>query len=281
MFGDEIAALQERPDGVAVEFKLGSERRYDLVVGADGLHSGVRRLAFGPEEPFEHHLGYAVAAFEVEGYRPRDEDAYMMYCRPGRMVGRFTMRDQRTLFLLIFADESAALPATLEQQKAMLRERYGGARWECPEILDRLDRAEALYLDRISQIRMPTWSRGRVALVGDAAFCVSLAAGQGSALAMISAYVLAGELADANGRHDEAFSKYEARLRAYVELKQRGAQRFAAALAPRTALGLWFRNQVMSAFALPGLPKFAVGRELVDALQLPDYSWPRLRELAA
>src|SRR6185437_8941268 len=107
--------------------------------------------------------------------------------------------------------------------------------------------------DRVSQIRMDRWSQGRVALVGDAAFCVSLLAGQGSALAMISAYVLAGELMRARGRHEEAFARYEALLRAFISTKQRGAERFASAFAPKTRWGLQLRNQVIKAFAIPGL----------------------------
>ena len=111
---------------------------------------------------------------------------------------------------------------------------------------------------------MKSWSRGRVALIGDAAFCVSLVAGQGSALAMVSAYVLAGELAKAGGRHEEAFEKYEAFLRAYITTKQRGAERFAAVFAPRTQWGLWFRNQVIKTFAIPGLARLAVGSDIID-----------------
>ena len=160
----------------------------------------------------------------------------------------------------------------------MLRERYRDGKWECPRILDELDRTHELYFDRVSQIRMKSWSRGRVALVGDAAFCVSLVAGQGSALAMISAYVLAGELANAGGRHEEAFGKYETFLRAYIETKQRGAERFASIFAPRTQWGFWLRNQVIKAFAIPGLARLAVGREIIDTLRLPNYRWPPLFE---
>ena len=210
IFDNEIVGLQEQADFVQVRLKHAGERRFDLVIGADGLHSDVRRLAFGPQHQFEKQLGYVVAAFEVRGYRPRDEDVYVMYGQPGRMLGRFTLHDDRTLFLFVFAADSSSLPATLDLQKAMLRERYGDGEWECPRILDELDRTPELYFDRVSQIRMESWSRGRVALIGDAAFCVSLMAGQGSALAMISAYVLAGELAKAGGRHEEAFEKYEA-----------------------------------------------------------------------
>ena len=111
------------------------------------------------------------------------------------MVGRFTLRDDRTLFLFVFAVDGDPLPSTLDQQKAMLHGKYAAGGWECPSVLAELDRATELYFDRVSQIRMRSWSKGRVALIGDAAFCVSLLAGQGSALAMISAYVLAGELA--------------------------------------------------------------------------------------
>ena len=281
MFDDEIIGLQDRPDGVLVKFETAPERRFDLVIGADGLHSQVRRLAFGPQPQFEKQLGYAVAAFEVQGYRPRDEDVYLIYGQPGRMLGRFTLRGDRTLFLFVFVAGRVSLPATLDQQKAMLREIYRDGRWECPRVLDELDLADELYFDSVSQIRMDGWSRGRIALAGDAAFCVSLLAGQGSALAMISAYVLAGELANAGGRHEEAFGRYEALLRDYIGTKQRGAERFAAAFAPTTRSGLWFRNQVIKAFAVPGLARLAVGREIIDRLQLPNYRWPSLQELAA
>jgi 2-polyprenyl-6-methoxyphenol hydroxylase-like FAD-dependent oxidoreductase len=128
---------------------------------------------------------------------------------------------------------------------------------------------------------MPSWSRRRIALVGDAAFCVSLMAGQGSALSMAAAYVLAGELATAAGRHDEAFKKYETLLRAFIETKQRGAQRLSAVFAPKTRLGLFLRDQVIKACAIPGFAKLALGREIADFLELPDYRWPALARAAA
>jgi len=278
IFGNEIVGLQEHTDCVQVQFKHAGERRFDLVIGADGLHSNVRRLVFGPEDRFEKQLGYMVAAFEVRRYRPRDEDVYVIYSKPGRMLGRFALHDDRTLFLFVFAADVDPLPAMLDlpAQKAMLRESFGEGTWERTRILAELDRTQDLYFDRVSQIRTNSWSRGRVALAGDAAFCVSLMAGQGSALAMTAAYVLAGELAKASGQHEVAFSKYEELLRAYIEMKQRGAERFAAAFAPKTRWGLFLRNQVIKAFAIPGLARLAFGRDLIDTLQLPDYRWPRL-----
>ena len=278
MFCNEIVGLEEREDHVRVDFKQGGERQFDLVIGADGLHSQVRRLAFGPQHEFESRLGYAFAAFEAPGYRPRDEDVYVMYGRPGRMLGRFTLHGDKALFLFLFATGNEALPDTLEGQKAILRARYDDGGWECSRILDALDRTQELYFDSVSQIRMPSWSRGRIALVGDAAFCVSLLAGQGSALAMTAAYVLAGELTNADGRYDEAFPRYEAGLRTYIEIKQKGAQRFGGALAPKTRWGLWFRNQVMNAFAIPGVARLAAGREIIDILRLPAYRWQRAAE---
>ncbi|MGN6570172.1 MAG: FAD-binding domain [Pseudolabrys sp.] len=275
IFGDEIVALANHADHVAVRLKHGGERRFDLVIGADGLHSGVRRFAFGSQRQFEKHLGYVVAAFEAEGYPHSDEDIYVMHCEPGRMLGRVTLRDNRTLFLFVFAHQPGPHLPDATAQKALLHASFGGSHWECPQILAALDAASDIYFDRVSQIRMPRWSNGRVALIGDAACCVSLLAGQGTALAMLGAYVLAGELANAHGDHARAFGNYETKLRSYIEGKQAGAERFATAFAPRTRFGLWFRNRVLNLASLPGLAKLMVGRDIVETLKLPDYDWPR------
>jgi 2-polyprenyl-6-methoxyphenol hydroxylase-like FAD-dependent oxidoreductase len=283
LFGDEIVNLDERADDVRAQFTHAGGRTFDLVIGADGLHSNVRRLAFGPQRQFEKDLGYVVAAFETQHYRPRDENVYVIYSEPGQMLARFALHDDRTLFLFVFTRDHDSSPAVpdLEAQKAMLRERFGGAGWECGQILACLDRAEDLYFDPVAQIKMPSWSRGRIALVGDAAFCVSLMAGQGSALAMTAAYVLAGELAKADGQHEEAFGRYETLLRTFIDSKQRGAERFSSAFAPRTRFGLFVRNQVVRACAIPGAAKFALSRDIRDTLELPDYSWPALARAPA
>ena len=118
---------------------------------------------------------------------------------------------------------------------------------------------------------MPAWSRGRIALVGDAAFCVSLLAGQGSALAMTAAYVLAGELAASQHEPEEAFRQYEERLRPFIRSKQEAAVRFAAAFVPRTRLGVFLRNQVIKTFRVPAIAKIAIGRDIRDQLELPRY----------
>jgi 2-polyprenyl-6-methoxyphenol hydroxylase-like FAD-dependent oxidoreductase len=275
VFGDEVIGLQEEADSVQITFKRGSQRQFDLVVGADGLHSTIRRLVFGSQDQFEEPLGYTVAAFETSGYQPRDEDVYVTYCRPGRMLGRVALTEDRTLFLFVFATEFSARPEMLDTtgQKAMLRDVFGDGRWETSHILAELEQAQDFYFDRVSQIKMPTWSRGRVALVGDAAFCVSLMAGQGAALTMTAAYVLAGELGKMSQRHEKAFHNYERILRTFIESKQEGAARFASAFAPRTRWGLFLRKQIIKASAIPGVARLSFGRNIIDTLKLPDYDW--------
>ena len=136
LFGDEIVGLEEDANGVQVQFKHADERQFDLVIGADGLHSKVRELKFGPQNCFEKQLGYLVAAFEVRGYRPRDEDVYVIYSQPGRMLGRFALHGDRTLFLFVFTETERLSPiADLSVQKAILRERFNDGTWECPRIL--------------------------------------------------------------------------------------------------------------------------------------------------
>ena len=275
IFDDSVTGMEQDETGVHVTFEHGSEKDFDLVIGADGLHSRVRELAFGTESRFEKYLGYKAAAFEIAGYRPRDELVYMMYTEVGQQVGRFAMRDDRTMFLFIFADGQAARPANLPSQKAVLRERFGKSGWECPRILEALDGVDDLYFDRVSQIRMPaspgSWNRGRVALIGDAASCVSLLAGQGSALAMIAAYILAGELHRAKGNYAVAFRNYENLFGPFVLKKQEAALRFAGTFAPKSRLALFLRNQVFNLMKIPWVADLAVGSDFTDKIALPEY----------
>ena len=135
IFGDEIVGLQDDADRVLAQFERGAERWFDLVIGADGLHSGVRRLVFGPQQRFEKPLGYIVAAFEVRGYRLRDEEIYVIYSRPARMLARFALHDDRTLFLFVFTADAAALPIDEPpEQRAMLHEKFDNGNWECASI---------------------------------------------------------------------------------------------------------------------------------------------------
>lgn len=273
IFGDSITGIKQDADGVDVTFKQAPPRRFDVVIGADGLHSVVRKLVFGNQDRFEKFLGYLVAAFEVTGYPQRDEDVYVSYTTPGKQVARFSMRNNRTMFLFVFTDEKGIFnPDDNKACKEILREKFGNMGWECPQILAAMESCDELYFDRVSQIRMETWSRGRVGLVGDAAFCPSFLAGQGSALAMIAAYVLAGELGRPNASPEEAFKRYEAQLHPFMLAKQNAAEKFAGSFAPGTRLGLFLRNQITRAFSIPFLPKLLMGPSLLDRFDLPDYS---------
>jgi 2-polyprenyl-6-methoxyphenol hydroxylase-like FAD-dependent oxidoreductase len=183
LFGDTIKTIDQTKDGAHVTFEGAKERVFDIVIGADGLHSTVRRIAFGSQEKYEKRLGYMVAAFEVSGYKPRDDDVYVIYERTGRQIGRFALHADRTLFLFVVACDldRGSYPHTVDAQKSFIREAFANESWELPQILAALESCQEFYFDRVSQIRMNTWSRGRVGLIGDAAFCVSLLAGQGDA----------------------------------------------------------------------------------------------------
>lgn len=263
LFNDSITGIEQHDDGVQVAFEHASSRRFDLVIGAGGIHSPVRQLVFGPDIQFETDLGYRVAAFEAEAYRPRDELVYVAFSQPGRMVARFAMRNDRTLFLLVHSvdHQSGNEPQDLGEVKTLLRNVFGASRWECPAILAELDRVDQIYFDRVSQIAMDGWSAGRVALIGDAACCVSLLGGEGTGLAMLEAYVLARELTNAGTDYRRAFQRYEHTLRPLIEHKQRAARRFASAFAPKTSLGLWTRNQASKLLDIPALADRVIRRE--------------------
>ena len=272
IFGDTISRLEQTPDEVHVTFERHGSRTFDLVIGADGLHSRVRELVFGPEYQFERYLGIKVAAFEAQGYRPRDELVYVMYPQVGQEISRFSMRNDRTMFLFTFADRDPGIPFAQNEQKAVLRKRFGNSGWECEQILDALDGAHDLYFDRVSQIEMNgSWASGRVTVVGDAAFCVSLLGGQGSALAMTAAYILGGELHRANGQHEDAFAQYQQLFGPFVSMKQRAARRFAGAFAPRSTMSLFMRNALFRLFSIRWIANLVAGREFVDRIALPDY----------
>lgn len=151
-----------------------------------------------------------------------------------------------------------------------MRERFAQDGWECPQILERLDGVDDLYFDAVSQIRAPAWSRGRVALVGDAAYCPSLLAGAGAAFAMLGAFLLAGELQRADG-DPAALRAYEGRLRRYIERQQASAVRFASSFAPRTALGLSLRNAALNLMRIGPLGAWYARRAFANELELPAY----------
>jgi 2-polyprenyl-6-methoxyphenol hydroxylase-like FAD-dependent oxidoreductase len=266
---DTVRVLDDDGERVRVAFENGQPRDFDLVVGADGLHSQVRRLAFGHGEQFEKYQNMIVAVFDLEGYRPRDELVAVMHAEVGFQAVRVSLRDDVTMVVFTVRHDGSVPLESLAEQQALLRDRLTGAGWETPALIEAMPRATTFYFDAVSQIQMPFWTRGRVALVGDAAACPSLLAGQGSALAMVESYVLAAELARSDSDHVQAFVRYQDRLAPFLRSKQAAARRLGLAFAPRSRLQLLVRNTVMRLMGLPNVTELAMGRSFHDAIELP------------
>jgi 2-polyprenyl-6-methoxyphenol hydroxylase-like FAD-dependent oxidoreductase len=178
-FGDSIRTLDEDGDGIEVTFEHGPPRRFGLVVGADGLHSNVRRLVFGDEAPFRHYLGGYLGVFTLPNYRGL-KGRMVAWSAPGRTVAMYPVRqtgEARALFLFRAAEELHHDHTDLEARKRLLRQAFSERTWELPRILAELDSAPDFYFDSITQIRMPSWSKGRVTLVGDAGYSPAPAVG--------------------------------------------------------------------------------------------------------
>jgi 2-polyprenyl-6-methoxyphenol hydroxylase-like FAD-dependent oxidoreductase len=261
--------MNERGDAVEVRLASGGTREVDLVIGADGQHSHVRRLVFGPDAEYERDLGIAVCAFDLEGYPHRDVDVAVGHTEVGFQAVRLALRDGGTMFLLTFRHEGPIPVDDPEAQRDIVRRALAGAGGEVPGVLERMPEARTFYFDKALQIRMPAWTRGRVALVGDAGAAPSLLAGQGSALAMVEAYTLAAELDRTGGDHIRAFEAYERRLRPLILSKQDAATGLGVAFAPRSRMQLAVRNAIMKTMAVPFIARLAMGRSLRDQVELP------------
>ncbi|MGW5644689.1 FAD-dependent monooxygenase [Saccharopolyspora sp. NPDC003752] len=223
VFGDSINALQQDEHGVRVEFERGGFRTFDLVIGADGLHSTVRRLVFGSEQQFSTHLGQYLAIFPMANVLGLDD--WQVWFRDGTSGaggGVYPVRGNTELRVTLgFMSEPVTYDhRDTEQQKQIMAGRLSGLGWEVPKLLSAMAEAPDFYFDVMSQIRMDRWTTGRVALIGDAGYCASVLSGQGTSLALVGAYVLADELGRSGIDHTAAFAAYERRMRPFVALNQ-------------------------------------------------------------
>lgn len=242
LFGDSIAGLRDDGTGVDVDFSSGRTDRYDLVIGADGMHSAVRRLTFGAERQFLHHLGLYVALADLPDHSPSGR-TNPMYNYPGHLVGIAAFNDQA---LAIFSFRSSWIDYDyhdLQAQKQIVADAFAGHdEWRIPELLEAAQRDPDFYFDSISQIRMPRWHQGRVVLVGDAAHCASNLSGRGTSLALTGTWYLANALRDHPGDLTRALQQYERNQRPRAVRAQGTATPGGELLIPATQEQLDHRN---------------------------------------
>ena len=281
IFGDSIQYISQSSDGVQVKFAKTNPRGFDLVIGADGLHSNVRRLVFGDEARFARDLGLYLCVYTVPNYLNLDR-LEMQYTELGRVAAIWSSRgDANAKACFGFTAPARIDLHDRAQQHRVLTNVYQGIGWEVPRLLEMMPTAPDFYFDVAAQISMPRWSQGRVVLVGDAGYCASPLSGQGTSLALIGAYVLAGELAAAAGAYQTAFDQYEKELRPFVLLNQALGIKSANLMKSKESKGAltWLLEQLRR-FAPGRVLEFFINRstrrihQAANAITLKDYPLP-------
>jgi 2-polyprenyl-6-methoxyphenol hydroxylase-like FAD-dependent oxidoreductase len=283
VFGDAITAVEQDDDGVHIRFEHGEPRRFDLLVGADGVRSNIRQLVFGPDEHYLRDLGSYMALFTAPTELAQD-GWRLMYTvpagngRPGRTAALYPQLELGTALTGFFV-RSAPLQydrGDIDAQKRIVVGAFEEDGWEVPGMLDAIWDAPDFYFDRTLQVEVDTWSRDRTVLLGDASYCASPMSGIGTSLALVGAYILAGELATVDGDHTRAYAVYEQKMRLFVDRAQ-GFARSAGdgGLMPDTHLQMRLRNQTIR--MLRFLPKRFVRRgmeKVADTVALDEYRTP-------
>ncbi|GGK73708.1 FAD-dependent monooxygenase [Mangrovihabitans endophyticus] len=272
IFGDQITGLDDRGDRVDVTFRHGAPRSFDVVVIAEGLTSRTRSMVM-PDAQIKH-LGLYLAYLTI----PRaadDTDWWRWHTVPGRRAVTVRPDNFGTIraTLAFMSDTRGLADLSRPDQTAILRRRFAGVGWVAPRILDGLD-AAPYYFDAVGQVRIARWSRGRVGLVGDAAYCPAPLSGMGTSLALVGAYVLAAELATAPGP-GSAFDNFERRMRPYVAAAQTLPPGVPGVAYPRTRAGVTAMRMLTRAAASPAARRLALADRLssrpADKITLPDF----------
>lgn len=274
VFGDSVASLTEVPDGVEVTFEHGAPRRFDLVVGADGLHSRTRRLVLGDESRHLRFLGHYVAGFGMPNHLGLIRTG-RLYSEPGRCVGvnNYDGDPERAGALLVFRSERLAYDRRdVDAQKRILADRFAGTGWEAPAVLKALQDADDLYFDAIAQIHVDRLTQGRVALLGDAGYGATMG-GMGTGVAVVAAHVLAGELALAGGDHHAAFAAYERLVGPFAKACQKISGNAGPFFAPPTERRIRSRDRMYRLLASRPMAGFfkRLTEKAATGIRLPDY----------
>jgi 2-polyprenyl-6-methoxyphenol hydroxylase-like FAD-dependent oxidoreductase len=280
LFGDTIQGISQSANGAQVQFTTNGVREFDCVIGADGLHSNVRRIVFGEEARVLRDLGLYLCVYSVPNYLNLDR-MEIQYSELGRIAALWSSRgDAQAKACFGFAAPSLRIDLhNRAQQQQALKTVYAGIGWEVPRLLEMMPTASDWYFDTAAQIDMPRWSEGRVVLVGDAAYCASPMSGQGTSIALIGAHVLAGELAAASGDHARAFAEFENVMRPFVEANQALGRKSAELMRSGESKSLagWLLKQLMR--LMPGrVTEWIINRstrritEAANAICLKDYA---------
>ncbi|WP_446034315.1 FAD-dependent monooxygenase [Streptomyces olivaceus] len=267
LFNDSIATLDQSAHGVDVTFRGGGSRTFDMVFGADGMHSATRKALFGPEEQFHHYLGYCFAVFPMHNALGLSHET-VMWNTPGRAAALYATGDTDEVHAFLnFAQPEPPRDAfgDPQTQRELIAKIFADAGWQVPAILTALHDADDVFFDAVGQIRMPRWTSGRVALLGDAAYAPSFLTGQGTSLALVGAYMLAASLADRD--HAGGFAAYEHTTRDFVTRNQALVGKGGATLFPTTASALAQRNTRLRGLSTMPVPE---PRPAHSSLTLPD-----------
>ncbi|MBS7564259.1 FAD-dependent monooxygenase [Mucilaginibacter sp. Bleaf8] len=244
IFGESITALNETENDIQVTFKNGSQKSFELVFGCDGIHSAVRKIWFGHEDKYIHFLEQYFSITIVNKLLIRQNTA-QMYNVPNKAV-MLNAYNNKTDIIFCFRTEEE-IPYNYrdeEQQRNIILEKFTGESWRTAELLEELKRSKTFYFDKLCQIKMPSWTKGRVALVGDAGYCASPAAGMGGSLAIDGAAALADAMQKHNGNYKAAFQEYNTTFRPFIEEVQANAVNFGLeSLVPRTEEVIRKRNK--------------------------------------
>lgn len=249
LFNDSITALDEIEQEIVVHFKQGSPRSFDLVLGCDGVHSGVRRLWFGEEATYAHFLN-AYGSLTILPKLLINQSTMQLYRVPGKSITLNAYNDKTDVIFSFVSDTEIAYDyRNKEQQRQLILDQFAGQSWRTAELLQEMQQSDNFYFVDFYQIKIPFWSKGRVALVGDAAYCASPASGMGGSLAVSGAAALADALQKHDGNYALAFRDYNTNFRPFIESVQAEAQQnLSTVFLPRTEAGIQQGNAQTTPF---------------------------------